>query len=55
MRKEIVLQRGEENRNNLQTKKRRKANRIGHILCRNCLLKNVINGRCKGREDEEEK
>jgi hypothetical protein len=28
--------------------------RIGHILCRNCLLKHVIEGKLKGREDEEE-
>ena len=27
---------------------------IGHILCRNCLLKHVIEGRIKGRRDEEE-
>jgi hypothetical protein len=31
-----------EEKNNLQTIKRRKANWIGHILHRNCLLKHVI-------------
>jgi hypothetical protein len=35
-------------RNNLQTTKRRKANGIGHILRRNCLLKDVIEGKIKG-------
>jgi hypothetical protein len=29
--------------------KRRKANWIGHILCRNCLIKTVIEGKIKGR------
>ena len=36
-------------RNILQTKQRRKANRIGHILSRNCLLKHVNEGKTKGR------
>jgi hypothetical protein len=27
----------------------RKANWIGHILCRNCLLKQVIEGKIKGQ------
>jgi hypothetical protein len=31
------------------TMKRRKANWIGHILRRNCLLKHVIEGRIEGR------
>jgi hypothetical protein len=43
-----VLQRVKEERNILQTVKRRKANWIGHILCRNCRLKNV-NARQNGR------
>jgi hypothetical protein len=30
-------------------KERRKANWIGHILRRNCLLKHVIEGKIKGR------
>ena len=33
----------------LQTTRRRKANRIGHMLHRNCLLKHVIEGKIKGR------
>jgi hypothetical protein len=28
--------------------RKRKANWIGHILCRNCLLKQVIEGKIKG-------
>jgi hypothetical protein len=39
----------EERRNIVQTIKRRKANWIGHILRRNCLLKHVIKGKIKGR------
>jgi len=42
VRKEEVLQKVKEERNILQTMKRRKANWIGHILRRNCLLKHVI-------------
>jgi hypothetical protein len=49
---EEVLQRVKEDRNMLQTIKRRKANWIGHILRRNCLLKHVFEGnRGKGRSD----
>jgi hypothetical protein len=33
----------------LHTIKRRKANWIGHILGRNCLLKHVIEGKLEGR------
>jgi hypothetical protein len=33
----------------LHTIKRRKANWIGHILHRNCLLKHVIEGKLEGR------
>jgi hypothetical protein len=36
-----VLQRVKEEMNSLQRTKRRKADWIGHILCRNCLLKLV--------------
>jgi hypothetical protein len=36
-------------RNILQTIKRRKANWIGHILRRNCVLKHVIEGKLEGR------
>jgi hypothetical protein len=48
MRNEEVLQRVKEERNILQTIKRRKANWIGHILVRNCLLKHVIEGKLEG-------
>jgi hypothetical protein len=44
-----VLQRVEEERNKLQTMTRKKAKWIGHILCRNCLLKHVIEGEIMGR------
>jgi len=37
--------------NILQTIKRRKANWIGHILLRNCLLKHVIEGKIRGRSE----
>ena len=37
-------------RNILQTIKRRKANWIGHILRRNCLLKHVIEGKIEVTE-----
>jgi hypothetical protein len=42
LRNEIVLERVKEERNILQTIKRRKANCINHILGRKCLLKGVI-------------
>jgi hypothetical protein len=42
VRNEEVLRRVKEERNILHTVKRRKANWIGHILRRNCLLKHVI-------------
>jgi hypothetical protein len=38
-----------EERNIVHTIKRRKANWIGHILRRNCLLKHVIEGKLEGR------
>jgi hypothetical protein len=44
-----VLHRVEEERNILHTVNRRKANWIGYILRRNCLLKQVINGKIEGR------
>jgi replicative superfamily II helicase len=40
-----ILQRVKVERNILPTIKRRKANWIGHILCRNCLLKSIIKGK----------
>jgi hypothetical protein len=48
MRNEEVLHRVKEERNIVHTIKR-KANWIGHILGRNCLLKNVIEGKLEGR------
>jgi hypothetical protein len=49
VRNEEVLHRVKEERNILHTIKRRKANWIGHILRRNCLLKQVIEGKLEGR------
>jgi len=49
VRNEEILHRVKEGRNILQTVKRRKANWIGHILCRNCLLKHVTEGKREGR------
>jgi hypothetical protein len=46
---EEVLHRVKEERNIVHTIKRRKANWIGHILLRNCLLKHVIEGTVEGR------
>jgi hypothetical protein len=43
-----VLHRVKEERNIVHTIKRRKANWIGHILCRNCLLKHAIEGNLEG-------
>jgi len=40
-----VLHGVKEESNILHKIKRRKANWIGHILCRNCLLKHVIGGK----------
>jgi hypothetical protein len=40
-----------EDRNILQTIKRRKADVIGYILRRNCLLKHVIEGKIDERSD----
>jgi hypothetical protein len=45
VRNEEVLHRVKEERNILHTIKRRKANWIGHMLRRNCLLKHVIEGK----------
>jgi hypothetical protein len=46
---EEVLHRVKEERNILHTIKRRKANWIGHILLRNCLLIHVIERKLEGR------
>jgi hypothetical protein len=48
VRNEEVLHTVKEERNILHTIKRRKANCIGHILRRNCLLKHVIEGKLVG-------
>ena len=49
VRSEVVLLRVKEQRDILHTVKRRKVKRIGHIVCRNCLLKNIIEGKVEGR------
>ena len=49
MRKEDVLLRVKEQRNILHEVSKRKANWIGHIWRRNCLLQRVIEGKIKGR------
>ena len=49
VRNEEVLLTVTEERNIQQTIKRRKANWIGHILRRNCLLKHGIKGKIEGR------
>jgi hypothetical protein len=49
VRNDEVLHRVKEERNILHTIKIRKANWIGHILSRNCLLKHVIEGKLEGR------
>ena len=49
VRTEEMLQRVKGERNAVQTVKRRKANWIGHILRRNCLLRHVIGGKIEGR------
>jgi len=49
VRNEKVLHRAKEERNILHTVKRRKANWIGYIWRRNCLLKETIEGKLEGR------
>jgi DNA repair exonuclease SbcCD nuclease subunit len=49
VRNEEVFLRVSEQRNILHEIKKRKANRIGHTLRRNCLLKDVIEGKIKGQ------
>ena len=48
MRNEEVLLRVNKQMNILHEIRKRKANWIGHILRRNCLLKQVIEGKIKG-------
>jgi hypothetical protein len=45
---ETVLHRVMKERNILHTIRRRKANWIGHILRRNCLLSHIIEGKIRG-------
>ena len=49
MRNEKVLLRVNEQRNILHELRKWKANWIGHILRRNCLLQQVIEGKIKGQ------
>ena len=49
MRNEEVLLRVNEQRNILHEIRKRKANWIGHILRRNCLLQQVTEGKIKGQ------
>ena len=49
MRNEEVLLRVNEQRKILHEIRKRKANWIGHILRRNCLLQQVIEGKIKGQ------
>ena len=53
MRNEEVLLRVNEQRNILHEIRKRKANWIGHVLRRNCLLKQVIEGKIKGEMEVE--
>jgi inosine/xanthosine triphosphate pyrophosphatase family protein len=55
VRNEEVLQRVKEDRNILHKIKARKANWICHILCRNCLLKHVTEGKIEGTGTRERK
>ena len=49
VRNEEVLIRVNQQRNILHKIRKWKANWIGHILCRNCLLQQVIEGKIKGQ------
>ena len=49
VRNEEVLIRVNEQRNILHEIRKLKANWIGHVLCRNCLLQQVIEGKIKGQ------
>jgi hypothetical protein len=54
VRNEEVLFVVKEQRNILHEISKRKANWIGHILRRNCLLHGVIEGKIRREDDEEE-
>jgi hypothetical protein len=49
VRNEEILHRAKKERNILRTIKRNNSNWIGHMLCRNCLLKHVIEGNIEER------
>ena len=55
VRNEEVLQSVKEQRYILHTVKIRKAHWIGHILCRNCLLKHVMEGKDRGKDRRDRK
>jgi len=55
VRNEEVLLRVKEQRNILHEISNRKANWIGHILGRNCLLKRVSEGKIKGGDRRDRK
>ena len=55
MRNEEVLLRVKEQWNILHEISKRKANWIGHILRRNCLLQQVIEGKIKGEDRSDRK
>jgi hypothetical protein len=50
-RNEKVLQRIKKESIILHIIKRREGNWIGHIMCRNCLLKHVIEGKLEGKTE----
>jgi hypothetical protein len=52
---EEVLLRIKEQRNIIHEIRKRKANWIGHILCRNCLLRQGIEGKIKSRNRSDRK
>jgi hypothetical protein len=55
VRNEEVLPRVKEQRNILREISKRKANWIGHILLRNCILQQIIKGTIKGGIDMTER
>jgi hypothetical protein len=55
VRNKDVMFRVKEQRNMLHEIRKRKANWIGHILRRNCLLQRVIEGKIKGVEDRSDR
>ena len=52
VRKEEVYSQSKGQRYILHTIKIRKAHWIGHILCRNCLLKHVMEGKNTGKDSD---